>query len=109
VIIDHDVSLIMAVSTGSRCCTRAVFLFSGLPAEVAHDPMVISAYLGTETVEAGMLEVIDVMSGHGKACAVDSVSMEGRARVGIRVVGFERRGQDDLDARDLVRPADLVG
>jgi branched-chain amino acid transport system ATP-binding protein len=49
VIIDHDVSLIMAVSDRITVLNEGRVLFSGLPDEVAHDPTVISAYLGTQT------------------------------------------------------------
>ena len=51
VIIDHDVSLIMAVSDRITVLHEGRVLFSGLPTETANDPAVISAYLGTQAIE----------------------------------------------------------
>ncbi|HEY7282427.1 MAG TPA: ABC transporter ATP-binding protein, partial [Actinomycetota bacterium] len=46
-IIDHDVSFIMAISDRVTVLDEGQVLFSGLPREVARDPDVIAAYLGT--------------------------------------------------------------
>jgi branched-chain amino acid transport system ATP-binding protein len=52
VIIDHDVSLIMAISDRITVLKEGHVLFSGLPSDVARDPEVIAAYLGTRAVDA---------------------------------------------------------
>jgi ABC-type branched-subunit amino acid transport system ATPase component len=46
-IIDHDVSFIMAISDRVTVLDDGQVLFSGSPREVARDPGVIAAYLGT--------------------------------------------------------------
>ncbi|MFL5796788.1 MAG: ABC transporter ATP-binding protein [Actinomycetota bacterium] len=46
-IIDHDVSFIMAISDRVTVLDDGRVLFSGSPREVARDPEVITAYLGT--------------------------------------------------------------
>jgi branched-chain amino acid transport system ATP-binding protein len=46
-IIDHDVSFIMAISDRVTVLDEGQVLFSGLPEQVARDPAVIAAYLGT--------------------------------------------------------------
>jgi ABC-type branched-subunit amino acid transport system ATPase component len=51
-IIDHDVSFIMAISDRVTVLDEGQVLFSGLPKEAARDPGVIAAYLGTPTTDA---------------------------------------------------------
>jgi ABC-type branched-subunit amino acid transport system ATPase component len=50
-IIDHDVSFIMAISDRVTVLDDGGVLFSGSPQEVARDPGVIAAYLGTPPEE----------------------------------------------------------
>jgi ABC-type branched-subunit amino acid transport system ATPase component len=50
-IIDHDVSFIMAISDRVIVLDNGSVLFSGLPHEVAREPAVITAYLGTQMTE----------------------------------------------------------
>jgi ABC-type branched-subunit amino acid transport system ATPase component len=50
-IIDHDVSFIMAISERVIVLDNGSVLFSGLPYEVAREPTVITAYLGTQMTE----------------------------------------------------------
>jgi len=52
-IIDHDVSFIMAISDRVTVLDDGLVLFTGSPHEVANDPGVIAAYLGTPTAPAG--------------------------------------------------------
>jgi ABC-type branched-subunit amino acid transport system ATPase component len=51
-IIDHDVSFIMEISDRVTVLDDGRVLFSGSPQEVAQDPGVITAYLGTPPADA---------------------------------------------------------
>ena len=51
-IIDHDVSFIMEISDRVTVLDDGGVLFSGSPQEVAQDPGVITAYLGTPPADA---------------------------------------------------------
>jgi branched-chain amino acid transport system ATP-binding protein len=51
-IIDHDVSFIMEISDRVTVLDDGRVLFSGSPQEVARDPGVITAYLGTPPADA---------------------------------------------------------
>jgi branched-chain amino acid transport system ATP-binding protein len=51
-IIDHDVSFIMAISDRVTVLDEGRVLFSGQPHEVARNPEVITAYLGTPPADA---------------------------------------------------------
>jgi branched-chain amino acid transport system ATP-binding protein len=51
-IIDHDVSFIMEISDRVTVLDDGRVLFSGSPQEVARDPEVITAYLGTPPADA---------------------------------------------------------
>jgi branched-chain amino acid transport system ATP-binding protein len=51
-IIDHDVSFIMEISDRVTVLDDGRVLFSGSPQEVAQDPSVITAYLGTPPADA---------------------------------------------------------
>ncbi len=52
-IIDHDVSLIMGLSDRITVLHEGSVLSTGRPDEIAHDPAVVAAYLGTAASGAG--------------------------------------------------------
>jgi ABC-type branched-subunit amino acid transport system ATPase component/ABC-type branched-subunit amino acid transport system permease subunit len=48
VVIEHDMPLIMAISTRVYCLESGHIIASGIPHDVGNDPLVVASYLGTD-------------------------------------------------------------
>ena len=114
-LIEHDIDRVLALSDRITVLHQGRIIADGVPADVARDPEVITAYLGASRETRGpfgrsergaryaveaLLVLEGVSGGYGGSTVLDG-ARSGRARGrGDRVAGTQRCRQDDDVARD---------